>query len=113
MSGIDKEDLALATAGFFKLGEQGGAVEFKLELRVGLSGNGASLANFHPQALHESARLAFTQADPGERFDAGDGLLSISYQSRFEGAFQTFEKWLQRTARAILPIFETAGEPAS
>ena len=40
-------------------------------------------------------------------------MLSISYRSRFEGAFQTFEKWLQRTARAILPIFESAGEPAS
>ena len=66
MGGINKEDLPLATARFFKLGEQSCAVEFKLELRVGLSGNGASLTNFHPQALHHSPCLAFAQTDPCE-----------------------------------------------
>ena len=66
MSGVNEEDLALGAACLFKLGEQDGAIEFKLKLRVGLSWNRASLTNFHTQALHEAASLTFTQPDPSE-----------------------------------------------
>ncbi len=95
MSGIYKEDLALATTRLFELGEQGAGVEYELELGVGLSGNGASLTNFHPQAFHEAARLTFAKADPGERFNAGDSLFGIGYRSGAKRASQTLQKGLQ------------------
>ena len=78
MSGIHEEHFARSKSCFFKPWKHFAGVKVELELMVALAGNGCGFAEFETEALHETPRLTFAQADAGELVDPLHSLLGIS-----------------------------------
>ena len=110
MSGIHEEHFALSKSCFFKPWQQFASVKIELELMVTLAGNGCGFAEFEAEALHETPRLTFAQADAGGLLNALYSLLGISNRAGAKRAPDAREERVQRAGGFVVSIFKGGGK---